>query len=79
MEEKKLITIDDYLKEKGINLEKFSRIVDVSRSYLNPYRYKTNPPFSVKVVKKIYEGTLKEFGVGLIPWEYIDWPTFNNK
>lgn len=71
------MTINDYITSKGITLQKFSNITGLSYSLLSARRYSKNPSFGIEAIGKIYEGTKKEFGEGLTPYEYMDFPKFD--
>lgn len=74
-----LITLDEYIKEKGITMQELSVITGVCYSRLAMIRYKKNPKFDILSIIKIWEGTKKRFGKGLTPWMYMDLPDFHKE
>lgn len=71
-----LITLEEYIKEKGITMQEMKEITGVCYSRLAAARYIKNPKFDIATIVKIWEGTKKRFGTGLTPWRYMDIPDF---
>ena len=69
---KRIKTLHEYVKEKGINLQELSEITGVARTQL--YLMANNPAHNVKRVTMtaIMEGTDQEFGYPLYPWDYLE-------
>ena len=67
------MTLQDYVKSKGISMEKFSQMTGISAVYL--YRIQKNrnaTGISVKIVEMIYKATLEAYGEGLDYHKYLN-------
>lgn len=71
-EETQLMTLYDYVQSKGMTMEDFSRLTDISATYLYKIQKDRNANLSVEMIRKIYHATLAKYGVGLEVWEYLN-------
>jgi DNA-binding Xre family transcriptional regulator len=72
----KLITLNDYLVEKGISMQDFSHMTGISYSRLATLRYKTDPKVDLDTIIKIYNATKEKFGTGLSCTKWLSLPSF---
>lgn len=70
------MTLGDYISKKGITMKQLERLTGVSYNVLASNKNVVNPRVSLETIVKIYEGTKKEFGEGLVCWEWTDLPRF---
>ena len=74
-----MITLNDYIKEKGITAQEFSNITGISYSRLSVIKNVVNPKVDLETVSKVYTGTRERFGEGLSCFEWLDTPKFWEK
>ena len=74
--EKGLITLGEYIAEKNITMKDLERMTGVTYTVLATNRNVVSPTVSIETIIKIYEGTKKEFGVGLACVRWLDFPAF---
>lgn len=65
------MALKDFFADKQIGPKKFSEITGVSLVHV--YRILKDPGYNMNLdtIRKIYNGTLKEYGEGLEVWEYM--------
>lgn len=71
-EETQNLTLYDYVQSKGMTMEDFSRLTDISATYLYKIQKNRDANISIEMIRKIYNATEQKFGTGLNPWEYLN-------
>lgn len=71
MPKQKLITLNDYIIEKGMTAQDFSNMTGISYSRLASIKNVTNPIVDLATIIKVYETTKKQYGKGLRCQEWL--------
>jgi len=69
---KKIGKLSAYCKKNGISIYRLSMMTGVQRSYLKRIDEEPKIKIGVETIQKLFEGTMKEFGTGIFPSEYLD-------
>ena len=65
-------TLYEYVHSKGITMQDFAKIVDLSVGYLYTVQHNRDANFTIENIRKIYHATEKYFGEGLDCWDYLN-------
>ena len=65
-------TLNDYLKEKKIDIKEFSEMTGVSLKHCYRFLHDNKYNININTARKIYNSTKKKYGKGLGVWDYID-------